>query len=69
MEQSPPWETNSCSAGQEIPRHLWDPKVLYRVLKNPPLDPSLSEMNPAHTIIPYFHYPPENKLETLRTIP
>jgi hypothetical protein len=27
MEQSPSWEANRFSAGQEIPRILWSPKV------------------------------------------
>jgi hypothetical protein len=28
MEQRPSWETNRCSASQEIPRILWNPKVI-----------------------------------------
>jgi hypothetical protein len=35
MEQSPPWETNSHSAGLEIPCFLWNPTFRYRDYKNP----------------------------------
>jgi hypothetical protein len=36
MEQSPSWEANWFSAGQEIPRILWNPKVHYRIQECPP---------------------------------
>ena len=34
MEQSP-WEANSFSASQDIPRILWNPKLPYHIDKRP----------------------------------
>jgi hypothetical protein len=34
IQQSASWESKSHSASQEIRRHLWKPKVHYRVNKN-----------------------------------
>jgi hypothetical protein len=39
------WEGHTCSAGQEIPCLLWNPKVHYLVHKNSPLDPVFSRVN------------------------
>jgi hypothetical protein len=49
MEQCPSWETNRFSVTREIPRILWNLKDLYRLQKDPPIDPILSLIKPAHT--------------------
>jgi hypothetical protein len=53
MELSPSWEVANCAATQELPTILWSQKVHYRVHKNPPLAPMLSQINPIHTIPSY----------------
>jgi hypothetical protein len=49
MELSPPWEAAGRSATQEWPNILWREWVRYRLHKNPPLDPTLIQINPVHT--------------------
>jgi hypothetical protein len=52
-QQSPPWEANSSSATQQIPRILWKPKARYLAHNMLPLFSILSQINAGHAP-PYF---------------
>jgi hypothetical protein len=49
-ELSPSWEAANCTASQELPSSLWNPKVHCRVRKSNPLLPILSQIDPIHSI-------------------
>jgi len=45
MDQSPPWETNRHSAGQEIPSIFWSLEAHYHIYKSLPPVPIRSQIN------------------------
>lgn len=54
MELRLPWEADSCSDSQEIPRLSHNLKTHHSVHKSPSLVSILSQINPTHTILPHF---------------
>ena len=54
MEQNHSWEASWFSAGENIPRVLWNPKFRYRMHKCPPTAPIVSQIYPVHSLT--FHF-------------
>jgi hypothetical protein len=59
INKNPSWGCNSLSDSQEIPRLLCHPKCHHRVHKNTPLDATITQMSPVHTLVTYY-YPSSN---------
>ena len=54
MMQNPSWVANRFSATQEIPGIFWNPTGHYRIHKDQPPVPVLSQMNEMHAAIPFL---------------
>jgi hypothetical protein len=54
MESSRSWEATSCAAIQKHTSILWNQKFHYLIHMRPPLVPTLSQINPVHTILSYL---------------
>ena len=53
LNEWPPWEANNYLVGTEIPHLGWCHFGVILIL-HPPMDPNLSQLNPAHTLTFYF---------------
>jgi hypothetical protein len=54
MEQSPPAESDSYSATQEIPSILWNPMFHHRLHNIPSTDCAVNSISPVTTLTFYF---------------
>jgi hypothetical protein len=50
MVQSATWGANSHAAGQEVTSLYWDLRVHYSLRKSLPLDPTVIQLTPVHTL-------------------
>ena len=60
MTQNPFREDDSASSSQEIPCLLWNMKLCYYVYKGISTDLIPGQLNPFHSLIPYFFWNPFN---------